>query len=316
LTFEELHPEAIPPMDGLPTPLAHDLIEFNDREIACARGDKGPAVATTMRVDGSNPDRRRGRPVEVVEDRAELVDTLHKRTQGRKAWPAPLLTTLVLLRWAEDLPREAAIRRASTDLGWRAAMGLPADVKIPSDRTVRDFERFLCERHPDIGVHRYVLLHEHIVRLCAGHGVLDEASIWGVDSTPMWCYGACIDTVRLMGTGLRHLARWWAKATGETFADVARSWQAGFLLAPSTKGGFEIDWKNREQRASVVDTLARAVVRIVADVRQRVGGIRRRLRKRVLQLCRGLAGVVAPSPEPAGHLPELPPARRAYPADR
>lgn len=212
---------------------------------------------------------------------------------GRKAWPAQLLMALVLLRWSENLPRETAIRRASTDLGWRAAMGLPADAKVPSDRTVRDFERFLCQRHPDIGVHRYVLLHEHIVRLCSDHGVLGDEQIWGIDSTPMWCYGACIDTVRLMGTGLRHLARWWARATGASFADVARSWDADFLLAPSTKGGFDIDWKGREQRAEVVDSLARLVVRIVDDVRQRVGDIRRRFRKRALLLCRWLAGIVS-----------------------
>lgn len=212
---------------------------------------------------------------------------------GRKAWPAPLLMTLVLLRWSENLPRETAIRRASTDLGWRAAMGLPADVKVPSDRTVRDFERFLRERHPESGVHRFVLLHEHIVRLCLGHGVVGESPIWGIDSTPMWCFGACIDTVRLMGTGLRHLARWWAKATGETFSAIARAWSAAFLLAPSTKGGFDIDWKDGEQRARIVDTLARLVVRIVDDVRRQVGGIRRRFRKRVLLLCRGLVGIVS-----------------------
>ncbi len=212
---------------------------------------------------------------------------------GRKAWPAQLLMALVLLRWSENLPRETAIRRASTDLGWRAAMGLPADVKVPSDRTVRDFERFLRERHPDIGVHRYVLLHEHIVRLCLDRGIGGEGAIWGIDSTPMWCFGACIDTVRLMGTGLRHLARWWARATGESFARVAASWDAAFLLAPSTKGGFDIDWKDREQRARAVDALAKAVVRIVGEVRRRVGSIRRRFRKRALLLCRGLAGIVA-----------------------
>lgn len=212
---------------------------------------------------------------------------------GRKAWPAPLLMALVLLRWSENLPRETAIRRASTDLGWRAAMRLPADVRVPSARTVADFERFLCERHPEIGVHRYVLLHEHIVQLCLGHGVLGEEQIWGIDSTPMWCFGACIDTVRLMGTGLRHLARLWAKATGEAFADVAHRWSAAFLLAPSTKGGFDIDWKDREQRAKVVDTLARLVVRVVDDVRRRIGDIRCRFRKRALLLCRGLAGIVS-----------------------
>jgi len=217
---------------------------------------------------------------------------------GRKAWPAPVLLALVLLRWSEGLPREAAIRRASTDLGWRAAMGLPADVKVPSDRTVRDFERFLGERHPEIGVHRYVLLHEHIVRLCLDRDVLERPPIWGIDSTPMWCYGACIDTVRLMGTGLRHLARAWSRATGETFAAVAKRWSAPFLLTPSTKGGFDIDWKDRAQRGTVIDTLARAVVRIVGDVRQQVMGVRRRLRRRILLLCRALLGVVSSDLEP------------------
>ena len=212
---------------------------------------------------------------------------------GRKAWPAQLLMALVLLRWSESLPRETAIRRASTDLGWRAALGLPADARVPSDRTVRDFERFLCERHPEIGVHRYVLLHEHIVHLCVDHGVLGEEQVWGIDSTPMWCFGACIDTVRLMGTGLRHLVRLWGKATGETFAEVAHRWNAAFLLAPSTKGGFDINWKDRQQREQVVDTIACAVVRIVDDVRRQIGDIRRRFRKRALQLARSLVGIVA-----------------------
>lgn len=217
---------------------------------------------------------------------------------GRKAWPASVLLAVVLLRWSEGLPREAALRRAATDLGWRAAMGLPADVPVPSERTVRDFERFLGARHPQIGVHRYVLLHEHIVRLCLGHNVLDRPALWGIDSTPMWCFGACIDTVRLMGTGLRHLARAWAKATGETFATVARRWSAPFLLTPSTKGGFDIDWKDTRQREEVINTLAHATLRIVTALRRQIADVRQRFRKQVLLLCRRLLSVVGNDLEP------------------
>ncbi len=78
--------------------------------------------------------------------------------RGRNAWPAAVLMTLVLLRWTEEgMSRRASVRRARTDAQWRAAMGVRLDSAVPSERTLRDFERFLRGRHPEVGESRHLL---------------------------------------------------------------------------------------------------------------------------------------------------------------
>ena len=69
------------------------------------------------------------------------------------------------------------------------------------------------KHHPEAGVPRHLLFHEHVVRLCSdAKVVVGHDAVWAGDSTPMWCYGAVLDTVRLLGDGLRMLARRWASA--------------------------------------------------------------------------------------------------------
>jgi len=213
---------------------------------------------------------------------------------GRNAWPAMVLICLWLLRWSEEgMSRLGCVKRARTDLEWRAAMGLKCDIAPPSEKTLRDFERFLGARHPETGVPRYVLIHEHIVRLCRAKGVLHTEPIWATDSTPMWCYGAVLDTVRLLGDGLRQLGCRWAQATRCPLEDVAKDWGLPLLLAKSTKGWFDVNWRDREDRALVVDQLADDAVRVVAWVRKRLGTVRPGLRKGLLRQCRNLLRVVA-----------------------
>jgi hypothetical protein len=229
---------------------------------------------------------------------------------GRNAWPAFVLTCLWLLRWTEEgMSRLASVNRAKADLQWRAAMGLECDLSPPSERTMRDFERFLAERHSDVDVPRYILIHEHIVRMCTEHGVVGEWPLWGIDSTPMWCYGATLDTVRLLGDGLRQLGRSWARGTRCLLTEVAELWGLPLLLAKSTKGWFDIDWRDRDARAAVVDQLAGHVVRLVAWVRQRLSRVRPGLRKGILRKCRNLLRVVSNDLE-ADEQGRLVPARR------
>lgn len=221
--------------------------------------------------------------------------------RGRDAWPAAVLTSLVILRWTEQgMSRRASVARAATDMSWRAAMGLELGGETPSEKTVRDFEKFLQERHANTQVPRYLLLHEHIVRacLCAGVGSTRPPS-WATDSTPMWCYGAVRDTVRLLGDGLRSLAGLWANATRSTVAEVAAEWEMPFLAEKSTKGGFRIDWHDVDARAGVTHQLAEHVVRIVSSLRSAASqAIRAAIRKRVLRKCRYLLRVVAQDLEP------------------
>lgn len=212
---------------------------------------------------------------------------------GRKAWPASVLMTLVLLRWTEEgMSRVASVRRARHDAEWRAALGIALDKQVPSERTLRDFEKFLRRRHPEAGQPRYLLFHEHVVRLCIDGGIVGDAPVWATDSTPMWCYGAVLDTVRLLGDGLRSLGLRWARATRRTLDEVAKDWETPWLTGKSTKGALNIDWRDAAARAEGVDRLARDVLRVIGRVRRQLPEARDGLRKGIGRACCRLLRVV------------------------
>lgn len=211
---------------------------------------------------------------------------------GRKAWPAPVLLTLLLLRWSErGTTRVGSVRRAQSNAVWRAAMGLTFGAPTPNEKTLREFEAFMRQRH-ESDRRRYDLLHEHIVRLCLGHGVVSESPGWAMDSTPMWCFGAVQGTVRLLGDGLRILVNDWARATRSTPARVAADWALPHVCGPSTKGAFAIDWSDPDARADVVEQLAAAAVRCAERTIREIGHARASLRPRLLRRCRALLRVV------------------------
>jgi hypothetical protein len=209
--------------------------------------------------------------------------------RGRNAWPSVTLMTLLLLRWTEEgVSRLGSTRRAKTDLLWRAAMGLQLGAPTPDEKTLREFEAFLSARHPDSGTPRYLLFHEHVVRLCLQAGVVGDDAIWTMDSTPMWCYGAVLDTLRLLGDGTRQLAQRWAAACKVPLANVAEQWSVPHVCAKSTKGYFGIDWRDTAARAEVFNSVAEGAVRAVEFVRQGITEIRSSKRKGLLKLCRQL----------------------------
>lgn len=218
---------------------------------------------------------------------------------GRDAWPAVVLLTLLLLRWSEEgTSRLGSTKRARVDIAWRAAMGLQIGTATPDEKTLREFEAFLRSRHPDCGVARYLLFHEHVVRLCLDEGIGVKAPIWAMDSTPMWCYGAVKDTVRLLGDGLRMLARRWSRATDTGLPHVAKMWALPLVAAKSVKGHFRVDWSDADARASVTGELAEAVVRIVDQVYAGLASVPEEKRKPILQLCKTLTTVIFQNLEP------------------
>lgn len=218
---------------------------------------------------------------------------------GRDAWPAAVLLTLLVLRWSEEgMSRLGSTKRARVDIAWRAAMGLQLGAPTPDEKTLREFEAFLRTRHPACGVARYLLLHEHLMRRCLDEGVASKAPIWSMDSTPMWCYGAVKDTVRLLGDGLRVLARRWSRATEIPLALVAKRWALPLVTAKSVKGHFSIDWSDADARARVTGELAEAVVRVVDQVNGALRDIPSEKRKPILQLCKTLTTVINQNLEP------------------
>lgn len=218
--------------------------------------------------------------------------------RGRDAWPPQVLMVLVLLRWKnEGMSRRQSAKTAESDAVWRAAMGLQFGAPTPSEKTVREFEAFLQDQHPDAGRPRYMVFHEHVVRLGIDHGLGDKDAVWGTDSTPMWCYGAVIDTLRLLGDGVRKLARLWAQATKQGVNTVAEEWKLSALIAAkSTKGGLGVEIRDKAGRAKALDGLADAVMEAVASVRehaQQVAEVAPAKRKQLFKLGKRLLLVIA-----------------------
>lgn len=179
-------------------------------------------------------------------------------------------------------------------------MGLHLQTQVPDEKTLREFEAFLRRRHPQFDVPRFLLLHEHIVRWCLSAGVVGDQPVWTTDSTSMWCYGAVMDTIRLLGDGVRMLALRWAAATGQTLEQVAEQWDVPYVRAKSIKGHFRIDWRQADQRADVVETLATGALRAIEQVRHHIDQASSNRRRRLLRRCRHVC-----SPWPQEQKPDL-----------
>ena len=197
--------------------------------------------------------------------------------RGRKAWPIRVVLALVVLRWSEEgMSRVGACRRARTDSLWRYAMGLPMEGRTPTEKTVREVEAWLQQEQEKTGLTRLQALYEHVVHVALwsaerrGKG----APKWFEDSTPMWCFGQVLDTVRLLGDGLRRLGRAWARATGRPVGTVAHAWELPLIGARSTKGWLRIDWSDRKARAKAITGVVEDVLRVVKDVRATLSAVK------------------------------------------
>lgn len=215
--------------------------------------------------------------------------------EGRAAWPAPLLFALLLLRHSEaGLSRVGAVRRASTDAVWRAALRLPWTSSPPDEKTLREFEAFLRAPHPSVKRPRFEVAFEHWTRLCLERPGLVADPVWMIDSTPMWCFGAVLDTIRLLGDGLRSLGKRWARARTTDLATVALEWKEPLLLARSTKGYFEgTDWADDDARSSTLAKLAESVTRVTELVLGALESVRENKRVPLARLARNLVRVVS-----------------------
>ncbi len=213
--------------------------------------------------------------------------------RGRRAWPAPLLFALLLLRHSEaGLSRVGAVRRAGSDALWRTALGLPWSSEPPDERTLRDFEAFLRARHPSVNRPRFELAFEHWTRLCLERELVADR-VWMIDSTPMWCFGAVLDTVRLLGDGLRSLGKRWARARKVGLPVVAREWGEPLLTALSTKGYFEgTDWADSKARGEVLAKLATSVRHATELVLAELESVRENKRLPLSRLARNILRVV------------------------
>ena len=144
-----------------------------------------------------------------------------------------------------------------------------------------------------MGRPRFELAFEHWTRLGLEAGLVGQDATWVMDSTPMWCFGAVLDTVRLLGDGLRSLGRRWARARKIALETVSIAWAEPLVLAKSTKGYFDgTDWADPASRGRVLASLSASVTHAVEQVQAGLSEVRENKHKILLRMCRNLLSVV------------------------
>ena len=209
---------------------------------------------------------------------------------GRDPWRLQVMGSMALLRFSEEgMSRRAAGRRLHSDGGWRAAARLSWKDDTPGEAELRRFERFLRTRDPQTGARWLFLWLAHVVQVCRQHDIVGSRRAWVIDSTPMLCHGAVLDTLRFLGDEARSLAQLWARQTKTTLAALSSEWGLPMLAARSTKGFFrDTEWSDPEDRAAAVTTVARTAIAVVERWQERSSKLEGRHRKRIQRRCRNL----------------------------
>jgi hypothetical protein len=124
------------------------------------------------------------------------------------------------------------------------------------------------------------VLFEHLTRQSLDQDIIGKVAAWVIDSTPMWCYGAVLCTVNLLGEGIRSLAKRWATARRVPLAQIAAEWDAPLIVAKSTKGHFDgTDWSDASARSDVLKKLLDLATRSVDLVMRGIEGNKVRTNK-------------------------------------
>lgn len=209
---------------------------------------------------------------------------------GRDPWPLQVMGSMALLRFGEEgMSRRAAERRLHADGSWRAAARLSWKDDTPGEAELRRFERFLGTRDLETGARWLFVWLGHVVRVCREHHIVRDDRAWVIDSTPMLCHGAVLDTMRFLGDEARSLARLWARQTKTTLTELSSEWGLPMLAAKSTKGFFrDTEWNDPEDRAEAVTTVAHTAIAVVERWQGCVHDLDRRHRKRIQRRCRNL----------------------------
>lgn len=153
-----------------------------------------------------------------------------------------VLCAMLLLQSRYNVSDRELVARCQRDLGWKHALGLPADAVPPSVSSVVRFRRKLRER---LGAD---WLHKRVLALAVADGLVDDADLQAVDSTNTDCRGAVIDTFNLIAVGIGRVVRVVARCLGVRAEEQARRWALSRYLARSVKGSARIDWNDKAAR--------------------------------------------------------------------
>jgi len=208
-----------------------------------------------------------GRRGELFRD--EEFAGLYVPDNGRPSVPPSLLATALVLQTYDGVSDEEAKQRAAYDLRWKVALGVGLDARPFAKSTLQEFRAQLIVHQEQAAIFKKSLeLAKRQGKFRTKSGERRKLKL-ALDTTNILGRGAVKDTYNLLADGIVTLARGLAQRVRQPPATWAEQHGFGrYVMAPSLKGTFEVDWSDAEQRRRFLGEIVADADRLLELARQ------------------------------------------------
>ena len=201
--------------------------------------------------------------------RDEDFASLYHGKIGRPSVPPSILATALVLQTYDRVSDEEATERASFDLRWKTALGIPLDEAPFAKSTLQLFRAHLLVH--ELGR----LAFERSLKAARNRGHLKGRMRLAVDTTNIFGRGAVKDTYNLLGDGIVLVMR--AVAAQEDKA--VEEWAAAsklerYISGSSLTGEADLDWDDAEARKRLLREIVADADGLLEEVRKARGKLR------------------------------------------
>jgi transposase/IS5 family transposase len=197
--------------------------------------------------------------------RDEDFADLYCLDNGRNSVPPSMMATVLLLQAHDRVSDEEAKNRADYDMRWKVALGIEMDERPFAKSTLQLFRAQLI-------VHEKIrAVFQKSLAFARQTGYLKHRRIKAVlDTTFILGAGAVKDTYNLLADGIVKLVHALAGLAGQDAAVWATAHHLDRYFAPSIKGTAEINWDDKAQRQTFLQSIVADADRLLADARATV----------------------------------------------
>jgi transposase len=183
---------------------------------------------------------------------------LYSQKMGRPSVPPSQLALSLLLQQYEGVSDQEAIDRSAYDLRWCAVLARPAGTPLCAKSTLQLFRAHLI-LHDQV---RQVFLAS--IEAARRAGRLKGSIRVAIDTKPVLCQGAVLDTINLLAAALLELARAQSLVNAQPLHAFLEATGLTRYANKSVKGSADIDWSDEQARQAFLG-------QIVADARLLLG---------------------------------------------
>jgi hypothetical protein len=192
---------------------------------------------------------------------AELESMYRTTGAGESPHPPAVLCMVTLLQGYVGASDAEAVENSVVDLRWQMVLDCLGHAEpLFSQGALQAFRERMIEHEMDR------LLIERTVELARskrfteseGRAVV-KALRAAIDSRPLLGAGRVEDTINLLGHAARSIVRIVSKIIDRPFEEICRKAKIPLLLAPSIKGGLDIDWSDPTQKTKAIEVIERQV---------------------------------------------------------